>query len=220
MDPELVKLIQQAVRDGLTSSAWIVMVTGIIAAGLGAFVGAYLKGKAEHLATKEDFGELLRQMEVQTSATEQIKADVAEKLNTSTERLKAELSVWADFRNDVLKDMWTAHRAVVGAMSNLVLATQRAAAKGKLKELEDDITEYRSCVHRNIDLLTPRAVILAQEFLSVGYEISGSRRVPDDANSLKDLRRKFYEDMALHFHLGEVMPWTVHPESASRDKPK
>lgn len=167
MDPELLKLIHQAVQDGLRSVSWIVVATGVIAAGAGALMGSYLKSKGAHLATKEDFDELMKQVKAQTEITEKIKAEVAEKLAASTERLKTELSVWAGFRNDVLRDMWTVHRTVVDAMTDVILRTQQAAAAKNIKEMEADITTYRHCVHRSIDLLTPRALDLAQKFLEV-----------------------------------------------------
>ena len=217
MDAELAKLVNQAVQDGLTSGSWVVIVIAVIAAGAGAYIGAYLRGKGAHLATKEDFTELMRQIKTQTRATEEIKAEVAEKLAASTERLKAELSVWAGFRNDLLKDMWAAHRAVVDAMTTVILGTQEAEARAQLKAIEADIVTYRYCVHRSIDLLPPRSVELAQHFLEVAYDISASRRPSNDANPLKEIRRYFYENMAIRFRLEEVMPWIMRDGTANRD---
>lgn len=82
MNSELLKLIKQAVEEGIFATSWAIMVLGLISAGLGAFVGAYLKRKGEHIATKEDFDVLLRQIRVQTKATEEIKAEVQRDLNS------------------------------------------------------------------------------------------------------------------------------------------
>jgi hypothetical protein len=213
MDPELIKLIQQAVRDGLALGSWIFILLGLIAAGAGAFLGSYLKTKGEHLATKEDFNELLQQLKAQTKATEEIKGEISERVASATERLKSELSVWAGFRNDVLKDMWTVHRAVVDAMTSVILRTQQAEAGGKIADIQTDIMTYRSNVHRSIDLLTPRAVDIAQQFLGIAYDIAYSRKPPDDANALKAIRRQFYEQMAVYFHLEEVLPWIIQEAS-------
>ena len=112
--------------------------------------------------------------------------------------------------------MWAAHRAVIDAMTSVILQTQQAAVKGELEEVEVDITNYRYCVHRNIDLLPPRTVDLAQRFLGVAYDISASRRPANDANPLKEIRRLFYEDMAGRFHLEEVMPWIIRNGSQNQ----
>jgi hypothetical protein len=218
MDPEIVKLIHQAVQSGLASASWIVMIGGIIAAGIGAWLGSYLKSKGEHLATKEDFDELIRQVSAQTKATETIKAEVAEKLAVSTESLKTELSVWAGFRNDVLKQMWSAHRAVVDAMTNVILRTQQAEATKELSSIETEITSYRQCVHRSLDVLSPRAIDLTQMFLMTAYNISRSVIPANDANPLKKIRWDFTQDMALRFHLGEVMPWMISGEQTNDRK--
>ncbi len=88
MDPDLIKLIQRAVRDGLTSASWIVTLVGLSAAAAGAFLGSYFKRKGEHLATREDFDELLRQIKAQTKATEEIKGEIQRDLNAFSDVLK------------------------------------------------------------------------------------------------------------------------------------
>lgn len=88
MDPELLKLLQQAIRDGISAASWMVMVLTLAAAGIGAFLGAYLKKRGENLATKEDFGDLLQQIKAQTQATEEIKAEVQRDLNTFSDTLE------------------------------------------------------------------------------------------------------------------------------------
>lgn len=80
MDTELIKVVQQAVRDGPTSASWIVILISLISAGLGAFLGSYLKRKGEHLATRDDFDELLLQIKAQTKVTEEIKQELSGKL--------------------------------------------------------------------------------------------------------------------------------------------
>src|SRR5437763_10539782 len=88
MDPEFLKLIHQAVRDGVSAATWTVMVLALGAAGIGAFAGAYLKRRGENLATKEDFDVLLQQLKAQTKATEEIKADVQRDLSSFGDALE------------------------------------------------------------------------------------------------------------------------------------
>lgn len=47
-------------------------------AGLGGYFGAYFKKKGENLATHEDLGKLVKQMEATTKATEEIKAEISD----------------------------------------------------------------------------------------------------------------------------------------------
>jgi hypothetical protein len=78
---------------------------------------------------------------------------------TQMERQKSELSVWADFRNDILKDMWASHRAAVAAMTQFILRTQQVQYEGgNIADLKKDLDAYRSQIHRSIDLLTPTAI--------------------------------------------------------------
>lgn len=92
MDPELINKINQAVSEGLASTRWLLIALSLIAAAIGAFVGPYLKKKAEDLATKENFRDLLDQLIKQTKATEKIKGEVAEQTGSSIEALKAEFA--------------------------------------------------------------------------------------------------------------------------------
>jgi hypothetical protein len=73
MDPETLRLLQKAVSDGILSASWIMVLTAVISAGVGAFLGSYLKKKGEDVAIRENFQEVLRQLKAQTEATEEIK---------------------------------------------------------------------------------------------------------------------------------------------------
>jgi hypothetical protein len=85
MDTELIKLIQQAVREGITANSWIVLIAGLIGAGTGAFFGAYFRKKGEHFATKEDFDELLEQQKEQTRITEEIRGEILHNVASFTD---------------------------------------------------------------------------------------------------------------------------------------
>lgn len=90
MDAELLKLVQQAIRDGITANSWMLFLTVLAAAGVGAFFGAYLKKKAENRAVMEDFRQSLEQMKAQTKATEEIKGVVLQNVATFTHALQQE----------------------------------------------------------------------------------------------------------------------------------
>jgi hypothetical protein len=141
---------------------------------------------------------------------------------TQMERQKSELSVWADFRNDILKDMWASHRAAVAAMTDFILRTQEVKlAGGNVAHLKKDLDVYRSHIHRSIDLLTPTALNITQKFVEVAYimlqwdEPSETREIfwresePPDDNTFKGIRRELTEHMTVYFHLGEVLPWML-----------
>jgi hypothetical protein len=51
-----------------------------VAAGLGAFVGAYLRKKGENLATHEDIGRLVDQVSAVTKATKEIEAKISDEV--------------------------------------------------------------------------------------------------------------------------------------------
>jgi hypothetical protein len=88
MDPELVKLVQQASDDQMSVRVWITALAGLLCAGLGAFLGAYLKKKADNLATAEDFRGLLEQVKLQTKATEEIRTEMQRELGSFGDRLE------------------------------------------------------------------------------------------------------------------------------------
>jgi hypothetical protein len=64
------------------------MLLALLSAGVGAFLGAYLKRKGQHLATKEDFDQLLKQIKAQTQATEDIKGEIQRELNSFSDVLE------------------------------------------------------------------------------------------------------------------------------------
>ncbi|WP_457599059.1 hypothetical protein [Hydrogenimonas sp.] len=99
MDSELLKLIEKAVNDGLTTAAWYVIVISVTAAGVGAFLGSYFRRKGENIATKEDFDQLLNQLKNQTKATEEIKAEIQVDLNRFSDTLERNRE-FTGFRRD------------------------------------------------------------------------------------------------------------------------
>ena len=146
MDPELLKFIAGAVHSGLVSASWIVLVVSLIAAGGGAFLGAYLKSKGEHLATKEDFDDLLQQIKVQTKATEEIKADVQRDLNAFSDVLERGREFAGFHRERIVKHL----DEVINAYIDLYGIAQSVPLRTWLNSNTDLATEarFRSALSR------------------------------------------------------------------------
>ncbi len=68
--------VEAAIREGVMFQWWLYLLALAIAF-FGAFLGSYARRKAEHLATKEDFDQLLIQVKRTTEETEKIKAQIA-----------------------------------------------------------------------------------------------------------------------------------------------
>lgn len=92
MDSELLKLTKEVLEKGLTFNVWASLLAGLIGAGVGAYLGAYLKKSGEQRLIDEKFDHILKQLEMQTSATEKIKSDFSKDLET----LKHDLSLLAE----------------------------------------------------------------------------------------------------------------------------
>jgi hypothetical protein len=135
-------------------------------------------------------------------------AAMQNELNRQLEAVKSELSVWGKFRNETIAEMWKTYRAIVNAMTQVIL-TMQTTAPGRLQETDPAIEEYRRTVHAQIDLLSPKAVDICQRFLDTARQITNGSRPVEDGNALKAVRRNFYEEMAGFFRLGEVMPWNT-----------
>lgn len=92
MEPDkLITIIQQAIKEGITSSLWILVLTALLAASIGALLGSYLKKKGENIATNEQFKDTLRQAFEQTTIVEQVKADINRASQESLESFKISL---------------------------------------------------------------------------------------------------------------------------------
>ncbi len=77
---ELELLLRKLLGEGIQlqpASYLLLVVISLMAAAAGAFMGAYLKRRAENLATKADFDSLLTQLREQTREVEEIKSEIA-----------------------------------------------------------------------------------------------------------------------------------------------
>jgi len=83
MDQETIQKIAAEVALHLPSYPWALLLLQVVltlaAAGLGAFLGEYLKTRGKNLATKADFESLKDQLRANTELVETIKAEVGHK---------------------------------------------------------------------------------------------------------------------------------------------
>lgn len=70
---DIVNIFNRAISEGLQFPWWLYILI-LLAPLIGGFLGSYLKKKAEDLATKKDYEELLSQLKQTTAATESIKS--------------------------------------------------------------------------------------------------------------------------------------------------
>ena len=91
-------------------------------------------------------------------------------------------------------------------MTQVILNIQATAPAG-VGKAEAAVEDYRKLIHHHIDMIAPDRVDICQRFLEAAHRITDKETPVDDANSLKEIRREFYEKMAKFFRLEEVMPW-------------
>lgn len=77
MTPDQIKSAVELAIQGKLSLPWWAYFFCFIITAVSAFLGAYLKVKAENFATREDFEKIIEQLKIQVAATEQIRSDVS-----------------------------------------------------------------------------------------------------------------------------------------------
>ena len=82
--------------------------TSVLGGGIGAYVGSYLKKKAENLATHEDISKLVDQMKAVTQATKTIEATISIDLWSRQQRWEVQKAALLD----TLKELASAEAAV------------------------------------------------------------------------------------------------------------
>jgi hypothetical protein len=82
MDPKLYDALNQAVAAGVTVHSLLTLGLALVVTVVGGFTAAYVKRKAETLATRQDFRSLQVQLEENTRLTEGIKQEFSKDYNT------------------------------------------------------------------------------------------------------------------------------------------
>jgi len=77
---ELELILRRLLGEGVQlhpTSYLLLVVFSLLTAGIGAYLGAYLRRRGENLATREDFDLILKQLSLQTQEVEGIKSEIA-----------------------------------------------------------------------------------------------------------------------------------------------
>jgi hypothetical protein len=98
--------------------------TTLISAFIGSYLAGYLKKKGENLATKEDIGDLVKQMSAVTEATKKIEADISTSVWDKQKR-------W-EMKREVLFEATKRVSEVDDAMLSYATATKEDHAKQKV----------------------------------------------------------------------------------------
>jgi hypothetical protein len=100
-----------------------------VGAAIGAYLAAYAKKKGEALATKEDFQELIRQIQRTTEATEQVKAAIA-----------AQSAIGGELRKSV-QELTVSMASMMHSMCWLTWAAMRQGefTEEKVEQYDDEV---------------------------------------------------------------------------------
>jgi hypothetical protein len=155
MDHQMIQAIATEVAKHLPTYSWtmlaIQVVVMLLAAGVGAFFGEYLKTRGKHLATRADFADLQRQLEANTKLVAEVRSEVAQKEWTARE--------WANLRRlkiEALLEKMNECRAYVERY-------QHSALEGKLLRERDPITDLETIA----ELYLPELNVATKAFSDV-----------------------------------------------------
>jgi hypothetical protein len=116
MTPEqLQKVVEAAVQNSLPN--WYVLglyaLLGGIAGALGAFFGPYLQEHGKRAATKEDFKNILREVEETTKATKEIEAKISDGLWLGQQRWNRKWECYVE----IVRSLGEVHTLIVEVLS-------------------------------------------------------------------------------------------------------
>jgi hypothetical protein len=167
MDADQIKLIQQAVSEGLESTRWLLVLVGLIAAGAGAFFDSYLRKRGEDRAIKEGFQGFLEQLRRQTEVTEAIKAEVDTQTGTTLERLKKE------FAEDLAKGVEDLRDS---------LERDRTFNTFRREQISDKLDRINASIK---EILFVSEIVGMRSFAFSGDLIAGERTIFSELSSVK-----------------------------------
>jgi hypothetical protein len=82
MDPRIYEAVREALAEGLTRDVLLIVATTVVLSVIGGYLAAFVKKKAETLATKTDVDWLKNQLAANTRLTETIKQDLTKEFFT------------------------------------------------------------------------------------------------------------------------------------------
>jgi hypothetical protein len=167
-----------------------------VGAAIGAYLAAYAKKKGETLATKEDFHELIRQVQRTTEATEQVKATIA-----------AQSAIGGDLRKAV-QELTVGMSSMMHSMCWLMWASTRPGAltEKKIESYDDEVHKLSPEILGQLTAVAAldpqvykRLKPLVRELFSMDAEIGDAcvawRANQIDVETLADLHLKAVEMM-------------------------
>jgi hypothetical protein len=138
--------------DYFASSLWGIPVLSLITAGAGAYIGSYLKKRAENLATKDDFNDLKAQTAALTQTAKQIEAKISDEVWASQRQFEMK-------QDGAFKALKAYHRfrdacgAFVSAEEKYRKADSESAAEKLGDERVNAAVEWRQALGKLVDVL-------------------------------------------------------------------
>jgi hypothetical protein len=194
MDHETIQKIAEEIALHLPSYSWTLVAIQIAltlaAAGIGAFLGEYLKTRAKNLATKADFDELKVQLSINTSLVETIKSEVGQR-----DWIKRE---WTNLRRIKLEELLNKHHdceAHLDTLRNKALEGVNYEERNPAREMETIGALYFPEIAKELGEYLVAVGTLRQLSLNLTVEILKSKL---DLNARAKLFEKYKSE---HFGL-------------------
>jgi hypothetical protein len=102
MDPRIYEAVREALAEGLTRDVLLIVATTVVLSVIGGYLAAFVKKKAETLATKTDVDWLKNQLAANTRLTETIKQDLTKEFSLWQARLEFKRKQVEEFYSPLL----------------------------------------------------------------------------------------------------------------------
>jgi hypothetical protein len=180
MSPEEVHKITESAGFSWDGVPWVLYLVSFFLSLLGAFLGAYVKRKGEHLATKEDFEDLLTQVRKTTQATEQIKVTLSSNVWFSQQQWVIREKHYVD----LLRHLWL----LKNAMRDQDMYFREPGSEHNESYISKQphfiaLTERADKAYQTIrELMGPAAIFLSKETMgALGRLVSGHEAVAEQS---------------------------------------
>jgi len=147
-EAEALAVLRQAMSTGLPlhwSAYLLLLFTSLLAAGGGAWFGAYLKEKARNYATREDLEEVLQQLRKTTQTTEIIKSEISGDLWERQNRWTFKKDLYVQLLNS-LGDAASAVRQLLFLDEKLQAASQRYPESELAQSMDPHFEDMRKAM--------------------------------------------------------------------------
>jgi hypothetical protein len=189
MDRETIQAIATEVAKQLPSYSWTTLVIQVVltcvAAAAAAYLGAYFKKRGEHLATKDDFKEILRQEGERTNLVETIKETI--KAEVALSQLEASTKIVEKVRSELAQRDWAARE-----WANL-RRVKIEELLGKVNECREYLMEHMHAAQQRQELPKGDPINDLETITRLYFP-----ELKDETKALLDLHR-------LHVHEGQML---------------